>query len=228
MCASDSARTRAAASSMASGMPSRRRQISAMATALSPEGSKSGRTRRARSANNSMASSSSDNDGTLHVSSSPTPMGSRLSGQGWSAAGRHRAERRSTRPTIEEVLTIVEQQQHSSIVDESAKGVHRRAPRLIRYTQGARQRGGHLVRIGDRRQVDKSHTVGKFSNQLCCDLYREGRLADTACSGQREETIVADGTLQFSHLGSASDEPSELCWKVLRCNTVGDGVVECG
>ena len=67
---SDSARTRAAASSIASGMPSSRRQISVTVAALSSVTVKSGRTRRARSANNSIASSASDSDGTA---TSPRP-----------------------------------------------------------------------------------------------------------------------------------------------------------
>ena len=71
-------RTRAAASSIASGMPSRRRQISATVAALSSVSRKSGRTRRARSVNNSIASSASDSDGTRQLTSPATPIGSRL------------------------------------------------------------------------------------------------------------------------------------------------------
>ena len=59
-------------------MPSRRRQISVTAAALSSVMVKSGRTRRARSVNNSMASSASDSDGTRQVTSPATPIGSRL------------------------------------------------------------------------------------------------------------------------------------------------------
>ena len=76
--ASDNARTRAAASSIASGRPSRRAQISATAAASSLPTARSGRACRARSTNNSTASSASDNDGTRQLSSPGTPMGSRL------------------------------------------------------------------------------------------------------------------------------------------------------
>ena len=69
---------RAAASSIASGMPSRRRQISVTAVVLSPVRWKSGRTWRARAVNNSMASSASDSDRTRQVISPATPIGSRL------------------------------------------------------------------------------------------------------------------------------------------------------
>ena len=75
---SDNARMRAAASSIASGMPSRRRQISVTAVVLSSVRWKSGRTWRARSVNNSMASSASDSDRTRQVTSPATPIGSRL------------------------------------------------------------------------------------------------------------------------------------------------------
>ncbi|MDT5328320.1 MAG: hypothetical protein QOF25_5472, partial [Mycobacterium sp.] len=75
---SDKTRTRAAASSIASGTPSRRRQISVAAAQLSSVRRKSGRTRRARSVNNSIASSASDSDGTRQLTSPATPIGSRL------------------------------------------------------------------------------------------------------------------------------------------------------
>jgi hypothetical protein len=75
---SDKTRTRAAASSIASGTPPRRRQISAAVAVFSSVRRKSGRTRRARSANNSIASSASDSDGTRQLTSPATPIGSRL------------------------------------------------------------------------------------------------------------------------------------------------------
>ena len=75
---SESARTRAAASSIASGMPSRRRQISVTVAALSSVIAKPGRARRARSLNNSIASSASDSDGTPQLTSPGTRSGSRL------------------------------------------------------------------------------------------------------------------------------------------------------
>ena len=52
--------------------------MSAMVAVLSSVARKSGRARRARSVNSSIASSVSDNDGTRQVSSPATPIGSRL------------------------------------------------------------------------------------------------------------------------------------------------------
>ena len=72
---SDSAAARAAASSMASGMPSRRRQISATAPAASSAGSKPGRAAAARSQNSRSASAS---EGTRQATSSAQRSGSRL------------------------------------------------------------------------------------------------------------------------------------------------------
>ena len=81
MSVTERARMRAAASSMASGKPSRRRQISVTASMLSAPIWNLARARRARSANRSMASSARESDGTAHVTSPDTPIGSRLSGQ---------------------------------------------------------------------------------------------------------------------------------------------------
>ena len=63
---------------MASGKPSRRRQISVTAAALSLLTAKPGRACRARSVNSSMASSASDSDGTRQLTSPASPIASRL------------------------------------------------------------------------------------------------------------------------------------------------------
>jgi hypothetical protein len=73
-----SARMRAAASSIARGMPSSRRQISVTADALSELALKSGRTFLARSAKSSTASPSRDREGIRQVVSLATPIDSRL------------------------------------------------------------------------------------------------------------------------------------------------------
>lgn len=78
ICANDSARTRAAASSIAKGMPSRRSQISATGAESCSFTTKSGRTWRARSVNNVTASSVSDREGTPQATSPGTRRGSRL------------------------------------------------------------------------------------------------------------------------------------------------------
>ena len=69
---------RAAANSIANGTPSSRRQISVTTAELSSATTNSGRASRARSVNNTTASSTSDNDGTRHVTSPASPIGSRL------------------------------------------------------------------------------------------------------------------------------------------------------
>ncbi|CEZ68686.1 Uncharacterised protein [Mycobacterium tuberculosis] len=74
----DNDRNRAAANSIARGIPSSRRQISLTASKLSATISKLGWTRRARSVNNWIASFAGDNDGTTHVTSPVTPIDSRL------------------------------------------------------------------------------------------------------------------------------------------------------
>ena len=71
-------RTRAAASSIARGIPSRRSQISAI-TARSPsEGENAASAASARSQNSRTPSVAADNDGTAHTRSPATPSGSRL------------------------------------------------------------------------------------------------------------------------------------------------------
>ena len=116
---SDSARTRAAASSMANGMPSRRRQISATVSASPSVIAKSGLARRARSLNNSTASSARDNDGTCQFTSPPTMRGSRLVAR--IATLEQPASKSLTRfcAGLQQMLAVVQHQQQPSLADEA-------------------------------------------------------------------------------------------------------------
>ena len=71
-------RTRAAASSMARGIPSRRPQIPAMTARSASVGEKAASAAAARSQNSSTPSTAASNDGTAHTRSAATPTGSRL------------------------------------------------------------------------------------------------------------------------------------------------------
>ena len=134
---SDNARTRAAASSIASGIPSRRRQISATAAALSSVMAKSVLASRARSANSSIASSAQRQRG--HLPHRFPRYAERLT-----AGGKHRQPRRATQQgsdqrgaCLEQMFAIVQHQQHLAVakvpqqcVHASSDPVDRAAPRL--------------------------------------------------------------------------------------------------
>ena len=109
----DKARTRAAASSMASGRPSSLRQISVTASVLSAVRRNSGLVLRARSLNSSIASSASDNDGTRQLTSPGTPIGSRLvvSRCQRRAGGQQGGDQLGA--GVEQVFAVVEHHQHA-------------------------------------------------------------------------------------------------------------------
>jgi len=83
-------------------MPSNRWEISLTAVALSSVIVNSGRTSRARSVNNSIASSVSDSDGTRRLISPTTPIGS-------TARGEKRQPRTAAQQTVDERSAGIEQ-----------------------------------------------------------------------------------------------------------------------
>ncbi len=114
----DSARTRAAANSIASGTPSRRRQISVTVAALSSSTTKSGRARRARSTNSSIALSANGNDGTRQLSSPATPIGSRLVVSRVNLGPASSNATISVGAGIQQMLAVVQHHQHPPVGDE--------------------------------------------------------------------------------------------------------------
>ena len=141
--ASDSARTRAAASSIASGMPSRRRQISATAAALSSV------TREIGPGTAGSVDEQLDRPRRPATATAPasSPHRRRRSAHDWSPARVSR--RRRTQEShdqrgarVEQVLAVVQHHQHLTVGDEPQQRVHRGAARLI----GQAQRAGHRHR----------------------------------------------------------------------------------
>ena len=170
-----SSRVRAAASSIASGRPSSRRQISATAAALPSVRAKPGRTARARSTNSATA-------GDAASSASGTPAGSAGSGSGGTGYSRSarspstvRLVARITTPRtagqqrvdvagrVDHLLQVVEDQQPPVVAEVLDQGLQRRARpgQLDPHRPGdARQ---HQLGLGDRGQRDERDPAPKRS-----------------------------------------------------------------
>ena len=217
---SESARTRAAASSMASGIPSRRRQISVTVSVLSSVTVKSGRARRARSVNNSTASSARDSDGTCQFTSPATMRGSRL------------------------VARIVTREQPASTSLTSSALASSRCSQLSNTTSSRRSRtdrnsvsvierpgwsgspsaratvSGTTSGCGDRRQIGIENAVGEVTAHLAGDLDRQPGLARSACAGQGHEPVVGQRTADLRDLRCAADEARQLSRKIMSGNGI--------
>ena len=175
---------------------------------------KSGRARRARSVNNSIASSASDSDGTRQITSPATPIGSRLVARtvnrGQAPAARrparrtHRADAHSCRARSSIWRSPTNRMQR----------IHRRAAGLVGQAQRAGHGDGHDVGVGDRREVDVPHPVAELVGYLGRDLHRQTRLADAARAGQRHQPVVGE---QPPHVDHLAPRPTKLVSCAGRC-----------
>ena len=113
-------------------------------------------------------------------------------------ARRHKAHRRAAaqqgnnqRGTcVQQMLTVVQHQQHPTVADKPQQRVHRGAARLVGQAQRADHRDRHDIGIGDRRQIDQPHPAGESTGDLGRQLHRQARFTDTACAGERHEPVV--------------------------------------
>lgn len=71
------------------------------------------------------------------------------------------------------MLTMVQHQQHPSIIDDTDERVDRRQTRLDRQAQGIQHRDGHAVSVSDRSQVAIPTAISEFVCNLGADLQRE-------------------------------------------------------
>ena len=211
--------TRAAASSMASGMPSSRQQISATAAAFSCVKTKPGSTARARCRNRAtpVTFERASNDG------SGSMQGRSSGGTGNSCSpGRRRVSRLVTRTAKpgasankspmrgscrDHMLEVVEQEKHSPVVEKGANTVEHRQPCCLGEPQRSGESTGDHGGVTDRRQRDEAHAISVLALQVIGSLDGQARLADSAGAGQGQK---ASG-MRADHRGGAGATVPSRC-----------------
>ena len=183
---------------------------------------KSGRARRARSANNSIASSVSESDGTRQLSSPGTPSGSRLvarivkCGEAASRFDGHRS--RTHRADAHNC--------RAAAISPSRRRTVRADSMVERpgWSGSPSVRPGHRhhFRDGDRCEVDIPRAIGEGAADRGGHFHTEPSLSGAAGSGQRHQTIGGDDFPQFIHLRVAANETRQLGRKILRRNGGAD------
>ena len=217
---------RAAASSRASGSPSRRAQIAAIAAALSVVGSKAGLTARALDTNSSTAGERIER---VDVRRS---IG-RRKGQGvhrhdafgdqaeWLAArdeqrhpGRVAEQVGQIACRVEHLLEVVEHEQDALLAEIAEQ---RLASGFVDPQRLRRSRYDER-RIEDRSQRHEEDTGGERLDQLGRDLEREARLSRSSRSRQRDDACIGltDELTQLLDLSLAAEERRRLGGKVRR------------
>ena len=193
------ATTRAAASSIASGMPSSRRQISATASASRRLRAKPGRTACARSAKSrtaSLATSSSaadpsagsDSERSGQTCSPPTARPSRLVASDPHVRTAREDALGEPAGRVEQVLAVVEHEQQVLRAQELDDAALERRARPGLHARGSPPRPGPWRPDRPPRASSQSHAPSaKCGSSLGRDLDREPGLADAADAGERDE-----------------------------------------
>ena len=200
---------------MASGIPSRRRQISTTAAASSLWATeKCGATLRARSTNRFTAAESMpapiSSEGTGHSCSSATPSPSRLVARIVTVAEWVEDGLDQISGGVAHVFAVVEHQQPHSALQRGGHTVGQALARLLCDAQHGRHRVGHRRRIGDGGQFENPDPVGEFLDQMRRDLQCEAGLAHSAHPGQGHQPMPPHRGLHLGQLGLAPDEAGGL------------------
>ena len=219
--ASDIIRTAAAASSIPSGRPSSRPQISLTAAASAAVILKSGRASRARSTKSSIASSASDSGGTRQISSPGTPIGARLVARIVSRGHAPSRSPVSTAHASTRCSQLSSTRSTSRSPTNRASVSDRGTARLVRQAERAQHRYRHHLWIGHRREIHKPCPTAELGRRLCGDLHRQPRLTDTARAGQGHQPVFGQELAHVVDLRGATDETRQLHRKSVRCNVIG-------
>ena len=192
ICSTPSRRTRAAASSSASGMPSSRRQISATVAALASVSSNSDDATRARSRNRRTDSlwfavaavrtpaAGTPNVGTVNSVSPSTPSGSRSVTSSFSSRQPRSSSRRQCRAALGVRLGVVEHHQHAAGLQPRQHAREHGAAGFVAHAEQGCQRFHQALGFGERRHVHEPHAVRERLELRLGEPQREPRLARAA------------------------------------------------
>ena len=223
ICAGERMRIRAAASSMASGSPSRRAQISAISGGV-VGGQREGRLPRRGLADEQrdgrIARQRVERRQPRHVRHRQRPYRDALLAghvQDGLAGDEQRQRRRrldqvdEQRRRREQLLEVVEHQQRALAdrgADVGAQGLGDRTAFDARQPERLGQRRRDVGGVGQRAEADERHAAGEIGVGLRRDLQRQARLAAPARPGQRQHAgaPAAQDAEDRGHLGVAPDQ----------------------
>ncbi len=116
----------------------------------------------------------------------------------------------------DQVLAVVDDQQHLAVLRVLHQRLDDRAPRLLLHAEHRRDRLRHEPRVRHRRELDEPDAVGVVVDDLGADLQRQSRLADAAGAGQRQQPRRREESADLGELALAPDERGDLERQVVR------------
>lgn len=119
---------------------------------------------------------------------------------------------------LEEMLAVVQHEEHPTVADEMLQRIDGRATRLVGQAQRASDRDRHHGGMGDRGQVGIPDTVGITRRQFTRDLNCQTCLAGPAGTRQSHEAVIAQECADLGDLRCSSHEAGQLHRKVMDDN----------
>src|SRR5262249_59366876 len=104
------------------------------------------------------------------------------------------------RALVDEMLAIVENEQHLLIGQVRAKGVHQRSSGPLPQSERRRDRQRNTLSVGERREVNEPDAVRKAGGDAESKFDGKSRLANTADPGERQEPRGFERRLVFSEI----------------------------
>ncbi len=188
----DSERSRAAASSIASGSPSRRRQTWSTRLGVEVRALQSGdgghRPRHVELGG--LAVQPQGRDGEDQLPRHRQRLAARREDADGGTRPQHALDER--RDSLDEVLAVVEQQQDLVRPQPLGDRLLDRFPRSLTEAQHLGQLSGNARLVGDSGQVDEPHAVAEGLQQTSGCLQRQPRLAAAARTRERHEPMVGE------------------------------------
>ena len=117
---------------------------------------------------------------------------------------------RDPRRCVDEMLTVVQDDQHLFAREVVTHALGQRTSRARLHAQGGDEHLTEQVRIVGRRQLTQPHSIREPRKQLGCDLGRQARLADTAHAGQRHQPRLSECLRHPGHVLATTHERCQL------------------
>ena len=143
---------------------------------------------------------------------------------------------------LDQVLTVVEDQQHAAPAQKFQQGVEQRPGGLFVHVQRAGHRADDQSGVGDGGEFDDADTVREIGRQMVGDLERHPGLAHSASAHECQQVRAAQQREHRRHVVLASDErrlvggqvvddggDRQICRRCsnrCRCGRRGDALVE--
>ena len=213
-----SALQRVAASSMASGMPSRQRQIAAAARAKCRSGTSPGSEARTlamkrRSAPVFREVSSITSDVLEHLERRHAVDVFAIGHQRLAAGGEDGDAGARVQQVLDEmsgradqVLAVVEHEQQRAAAYGGGERLARDRPGHRHHAERTRHRGADQLGVDERPQLGQPHAVGMARHHLARHLEGEARLADAAGADQRQQAVMRQQLADIGDDGLAPDQ----------------------